>query len=127
MLFGGLIGIPIGAVLQRHRQRPRFSKIARAFVWMNCLLWVGGFAFVLAALVGQNTIGILGIPKMLRFALGILVCASLLTVGSLSFGLMAWLRKWWRPAGRISLSLVILGSIGLILWLNHWNLLGFKY
>ncbi len=127
LLFGGLIGFPIGAVLQRHRQKPRFSKIARAFVWMNCLLWIGGFAGMLASLQGQNMIEILSIPMMLRFSLGILVVASLLTLGSLLCGLMAWRRTWWRLAGRISLSMVILGCIMCILWLSHWNLLGFKY
>jgi CubicO group peptidase (beta-lactamase class C family) len=126
-LFGGLIGMPIAAVLQRHQQKPKFSKFARAFVWTNCLLWICGFASLFAALQEQNTIVLLGIPKLLRFSLGVLLTASLFTLGSAVFSLAAWRRGWWKSAGRISLSLIVLGFIACVLWLNHWNLLGFRY
>jgi CubicO group peptidase (beta-lactamase class C family) len=127
MLSGGMIGIPIAAVLQRRQPKPRFSKISRACVWGTCLLWVIGFGCVLAAIQEKNMILLLNIPIMLKISLGILAVASLLTLGSLIFGFMAWHRGWWHMAGRFILSLLILSGIVCILWLNHWNLLGFNY
>ncbi len=123
MLVGGLIGIPIAAVLQRRQPRPGLSKVARTFVWTNCLIWTAGFVCVLTALQDAQTTIVFGIARMLQVAMGVLVAASVLTVGSALFGFLAWRRGWWRRAGRISLSLVILGGIGCILWLTHWNML----
>jgi hypothetical protein len=127
LLFCGLIGIPIAAVLQRHQPRPGLSKVARAFVWVNCLVWAGGFALFLTGFRDvQNTI-VFGVPRILKVALTVLVGASILTLGSLLFDYLAWRRGWWRSPGRICLTLVALGGIGCALWLNHWNLLGWRY
>ena len=55
------------------------------------------------------------------------VAAAALTLATLVLTIQAWRRGWWRLSGRISLTLVLLGGLGCVLLLNHWNLLGWKY
>jgi CubicO group peptidase (beta-lactamase class C family) len=126
VLLGGLIGIPIAAARQRKRPKPGLSKLARAVVWLNCLIWAGGFGCMLAGLQGAQNI-VFGPTRVLKVSLNLWAAASVLTLGSLLFAGLAWRRGWWRLAGRISFTLVVLGGMGCIVWLNHWNLLGWNY
>jgi CubicO group peptidase (beta-lactamase class C family) len=126
LVLGGLIGIPIAAARQRKQPKPRLSKVARLMAWLNCLTWAAGFGIILADLQDAQRI-VFGPTRALKLTLNIWVAAAVLTLGSLLFVILAWRRAWWRPAGRVSFTLVILGAIGCILWLNHWNLLGWKY
>jgi CubicO group peptidase (beta-lactamase class C family) len=125
-LLGGIVGFPIAAVLQRKLPKPGSSKFARAYVWLNCLVWAVGFGFMQHGLQDAQNI-VFGPTRVLKTTLNLWAAAAALTVASLLFVIQAWRRGWWRPAGRICLTLIVLGAIGCVLWLNHWNLLGWKY
>ncbi len=125
-LLCGLIGIPIAAVLERKQIRPGLSKAARAAAWITCVAWVAGFGSMLAGMEDIQNV-VFGPTKNLKITLDLWFVATGLTSVSLLLVVLAWRRGWWRLAGRISLSLVILAGIGCVVWLNHWNLLGWKY
>jgi CubicO group peptidase (beta-lactamase class C family) len=126
LLAGGLIGIPIAAVFQRRQSRPRLSKLARLAAWLSCLLWIAGFGYFALKMQELQRI-VFGPTPELKLVLNIWLAAALSTIIHALFALAAWRHGWWRPTGRLFFALLVLGSIGCILWLNHWNLLGWKY
>jgi len=69
---------------------------------------------------------VFGLTPGLTLALNLWVAATILTIPLAVFTLLAWQRRWWRAAGRIGLTLILLGAIGCALWLHHWNLLGWR-
>ena len=70
---------------------------------------------------------VFGQTGTVKLTLSIWVAASVLTLASLLLGILVWRQRWWRLAGRIWLSVILVGAAGCVLWLNHWNLLGWKY
>jgi hypothetical protein len=90
------------------------------------LTWTAGFLVFLTTMQEAQNI-VFGPAKALRLGLSIWVAAAVLSGMMLIFAILAWRRTWWRLPGRISFTLVLLGAIGCILWLSHWNLLGWKY
>jgi hypothetical protein len=83
------------------------------------------YGTTLAALIVEQ---VSGVPyKQLKVMLALWAAAAVLTLVLLFLVILAWRRGWWQRAGRISLTLILLGGLGCILWLNHWNLLGWKY
>lgn len=125
-ILGGLIGIPVAAFLQRKQAKPGLSKAARSIAWLTCLSWAAGFGSMLAGLQDAQNI-VFGPTRNLKITLELWAAAAVLTVISLLFVLPAWRRGWWRPLGRFCFSLIVLSGIGCVLWLSHWNLLGWKY
>ncbi len=126
LLLGGLIGIPIAAVLQRTQPKPWLSNVTRAEAWLTCLVWAAGFGTLVAALPDLDNI-VFGPTQMLKLMLNLWAAAAVLTLVLLFLVILAWRRGWWQRAGRISLTLILLGGVGCIVWLNHWNLLGWRY
>ncbi len=41
--------------------------------------------------------------------------------------LLAWRGRYWSLAGRLHYTLVTLGALAFVWWLNYWNLLGFHF
>jgi CubicO group peptidase (beta-lactamase class C family) len=126
LVLCGLIGIPIAAVRQRKQPKPGLSIMARAVAWLNCLIWTAGFVTMAAGLQAAENI-VFGPTGILRVTLTLWAAAAALTLGSLLLGILAWRQAWWRLAGRIGFTLILLGFIGCVLWLKHWNLLGWNY
>jgi CubicO group peptidase (beta-lactamase class C family) len=62
----------------------------------------------------------------LKIVLAIPLVAILLTLGTLFFTILAWVKKYWNPCQRLHYTLVALASLAFIWFLNYWNLLGFK-
>lgn len=62
----------------------------------------------------------------LKIVLAIPLVAVLLTLGTLFFTFLTWIKKYWTPCERIHYTLVALASLAFIWFLNYWNLLGFK-
>jgi CubicO group peptidase (beta-lactamase class C family) len=125
-LFGGLIGIPVAAVRQWRQPRPWLSKVARLSAWLVAATYAAGFGIFVARLGDRKEV-IFGLSPYLRVALGLWVAAAVLTLAIVALSLMAWQRRWWARAGRFGLTLVTLGAVGCLLWLQHWNLLGWRY
>jgi CubicO group peptidase (beta-lactamase class C family) len=52
------------------------------------------------------------------------VIVALLTLGMVIFTILAWVRRFWRAPGRIHYTLVTLSAVGLVWFMNFWNILG---
>jgi CubicO group peptidase (beta-lactamase class C family) len=126
ILLVALIGIPIAAALQRKQAAPAGAISARATAWLTSAAFVGGLAAFLVGMQDPNMLTF-GLPTAVRAALTLWVAGAVLTLGVVVFTFLSWRRRWWGMAGRVSLTLVCLAAAGCVLWLNHWNLLGFKY
>ena len=59
-------------------------------------------------------------------ALALLILAMCLTIATASAG-VAWRRRYWSVIGRTHYTLLTLGALGFIGFLNQWNLLGFRW
>jgi hypothetical protein len=126
LVLCGLIGIPITALLQRKRTHAWPSHLARLAAWLTCLAWGAGFVVCMTALQDAQKI-VFGPTKGLILVLNIWAAAAVLTIAMVIFTVLAWRRSWWHRTGRVWFTLILLGAIGCALWLNHWNLLGWRY
>jgi CubicO group peptidase (beta-lactamase class C family) len=124
-LVAGLVGIPIAAAAHRRHPRPLPARIAGAWAWLTCLAWATGFA-VFAAKIDEAQRVVFGVTPAVRQSLWIWAVAAALTLVMAAFGVLAWARRWWRPAGRVCHALMLLAAIGCIVWLSHWNLLTWR-
>ena len=68
-----------------------------------------------------------GVPKIITFLLSILLFTSVLALGLPIFAVLAWINNEWSLMEQLHYSLVALTALGLIPFLNYWNLLGFRY
>jgi hypothetical protein len=62
-----------------------------------------------------------------KAALGLVLLAAGLTAGMVVCAGLAWRRRYWGVVGRAHYTLLTLGALGFIWFLNHWNLLGFRW
>ena len=115
-----------GALGDARILRPGLSRLARLTAWLTCLAWGSGFAVFLSLMQDPQQI-VFGPTQEVILALNIWAVAALLTAVLLILTILAWRRGWWRLAGRVWFTLILLGTIGCAIWLNHWNLLGWKY
>jgi hypothetical protein len=126
ILVCALIGLPMAAVLERHQANPASSKLARLTAWLASVTFAAGAVMVGISLRDPDAI-VFGVPSAMRAGLTLWMVQLILSIGLVLFTVWAWRRKWWRLAGRVSLTLVCLATLGAALWLHHWNLLGWKY
>jgi hypothetical protein len=126
ILLCALIGLPIAAVLQRRQANPTGSKLAHLTAWLASATFAAGA--VMVGIGGQDLNWVLfEIPPAIRGGLALWTLELVLSIALVAFTVSAWRRKWWRPAGRVSLTVVCLAALGAALWLHHWNLLGWKF
>jgi hypothetical protein len=48
-------------------------------------------------------------------------------IGLVIFTIMVWKNQSWSLAGKLYYSLITISCISFMLFLNYWNLLGFRY
>jgi hypothetical protein len=36
-------------------------------------------------------------------------------------------KRYWHCAGRLPYAFVVFATVGMLLWLDYWNLIGFRY
>ena len=122
-----LIGFPITAVLQRKIQTPIGCRLTRALAWTTSLTLAFGLPILLISLGDTNQI-VFGTPStMIQVGLTLFVVGTALAVALIAATSVAWRRGWWRMAGRVCLTLVCVASVGTVVWLYQWNLIGWKF
>jgi hypothetical protein len=124
ILGAGLIGFPIAAVLQRGRATPVTAKLARLAGWLTAVVFLGGWLAVIPVMQYPAVLG-RGPPPRLRVAYLLWAFGAMLSITLIAFTVAAWRRKWWLLPGRLSYTLVSVTAVGHVVWLAHWNLLGF--
>jgi Beta-lactamase len=135
LAFGLLssIGVIVGAIFRfargifRHVRklepvpnRPRWTGVlafssATAFILIPVCVVIGYTQFVASA------------PPILYVSATLSIVAVLLTVGLLITSVQAWRISWWNTFARVRYSLLTLASLGMMFFLNTWNLLGFRF
>ena len=125
LLVIGLIGFPLLAWLDR-RRGVRRSVGARAARWTGTatavlLLAFGGlFSTAMTAPLGPQ----FGVSPLLAAGLAIAPIAAGLVGLHLVLVLVAWLRRWWGPVGRIHATVVLVGGLVLVWQMSYWNVVG---
>jgi len=113
---------PLAALLRRIRKRASTassgSKRARRSAGIVCGM---NFIFLLILLLS------LGVPPIVRVALIIPIITALLTLVLLWMTIQAWKDSYWSFLGRIYYSFLTLTAVLFILWVNYWNLLGWRF
>jgi hypothetical protein len=62
-----------------------------------------------------------------KAALGLALVATALTGGMVACAGLAWRQGYWSVIGRVHYTLLTLGALSFIWFLNQWNLLGFRW
>ena len=68
-----------------------------------------------------------GLPKIVPVSLSIFLLTSVLALGLPVLAILAWMSPEWSLSEQLHYSVVSLFALGLIPFLNYWNLLGFRY
>ncbi len=119
----GLVSRWHGAAKYPRPVRPHLARwLALALSGLNVLfligfaVWYFGF-YDLPYDVPPPVVAWLVIPLLTTsLAAGLIVCT-----------LLAWRESYWSLAGRLHYTLVTLGALAFVWWLNYWNLLGFRF
>ncbi len=69
----------------------------------------------------------LTIPPPIIAWLTLPLIAIPLTVVGVVLAVLAWARRYWTSFGRIHYTIVVGAALAFIVWLNYWNLIGFKW
>jgi CubicO group peptidase (beta-lactamase class C family) len=120
-----LVVWPIGWLIARRKAtpRPRLAGLARWLAWGISALYV---LFLVIFVVSISDL--LQFPAPLtKAALVVAMAATALTVGMAACAGFAWQRRYWTIVGRAHYTLVTLGALAFIWFLNYWNLLGFRW
>jgi hypothetical protein len=66
-------------------------------------------------------------PLLIKIVLGIGVTSAVLTVGALVYAVRAWKKGYWSIAARLYYTLATVAAVAFVWFLNHWNMLGWRY
>jgi hypothetical protein len=111
ILLCALIGLPIAAVVQRGQANPPGSKLARLTAWLASVTFAAGAVMVGIGVQDPNWI-VFETPPAIRAGLALWMVELVVSIGLVVFTVSAWRRKWWRLAGRVSLTVVCLAALG---------------
>jgi len=126
VLVGAVIAFPITAILQRRQPKRAGSRMARATAWLTSVAILAGLVILAQTMNDPNDI-VFGVSRPMQTGLGVWTAGALLSLILAGYTYLAWSRSWWRLTGRICLTLVCIAALGTAVWLNHWNLLGWRY
>ncbi|WP_449061447.1 serine hydrolase domain-containing protein [Planomonospora algeriensis] len=131
--LAALLGFPVAAVVRAARRRqsspPAGPRLPRLLAWLAgaaVVVFTAGFGSLLADEGRALPLVLEGAPVLIA----LLVLASLtvpLAAALLACTAMAWRRRWWRPAGRVSYTLVALGVTAFAVVAVTYNLAGLSY
>ena len=126
-----LVFLPIRFLRDRRKGREkivsfRWARWGRLLSGIFSLL---NLLFLVGLLVGlsNTTPFAFGVPLFFVAVLSLGLVASVLGVVSVFFVVLAWKQHYWSLTGRLHYTLVTIGSLVFIWFLNNWNLLGFRF
>jgi CubicO group peptidase (beta-lactamase class C family) len=123
---------PFAALYRKLCHRKDQKEKGQEPIWARLLAGIMSTLYILTfiglIIVFSDAEGLLfgsAVP-FLKIVLAIPLVAILLTLGTLFFTILAWVKKYWNPCQRLHYTLVALASLAFIWFLNYWNLIGFK-
>jgi len=123
LFLSTLVVWPIGwlVVGRKGAPRPRLAVLARSLAWGISALYL---IFLVLFVVGIRD---LSITPLAKAALAVALVATALTAGMVVCAGLAWKQRYWSVVARAHYTLVTLGALAFIWFLNYWNLLGFRW
>ena len=114
---------------RRFRELTPLSGSERLARWTALLATGLAVAFVVGLVsVVSNPQGLIkGHASGLNILLLLPVLLVLAALALVVFTVMAWRGGWWGRWGRVHYTAVAIGTVVLVLVLNYWNLIGWKY
>jgi len=129
LFLSAVFAWPVGWLLRRRRERardPLLARLARLCAWL-----LGPLSVVFVVGIRTYFLGLTeaayGVPAAVKALLVIAVVAAVLAVATVVLAVVAWVKGFWRVPGRVHYTLVAAAAAAFVLWLNYWNLLGFRY
>jgi CubicO group peptidase (beta-lactamase class C family) len=83
-------------------------------------------SFTPSVIIFSDELGF-GIPILIKILLIVPIISALSTIGLPIFSVIAWKQKVWSFADRLHYSIITITCIMFVIWLYHWNWLGFIY
>ncbi len=102
------------------------ARLARVTAWTASTLFLV-FLVSLAVVLRDPMEIAFGVPPLLRVVLAIALVGAALTLVGLLLAVRSWVRGDWGVVGRVHYGLVVLAGAAFVWFLDHWNLLGFRY
>jgi uncharacterized protein len=132
VFLSAFVGLTTSAVLSRARRdgtmpAPAGAHRARLLAMITSALTlvvlVGVIAFIAELLLGGEEVQIAPLFNALPV---LALLETLLTVGLCGFAVLAWKNTYWSLAGLVYYTFLALVALLFVLFLNYWNLLGFR-
>lgn len=130
LVFLSALRWPLAAVFGRICRRRRDEKPApRLARWLAGLMVLLQAVFVvgLAMMLSDIEKLMFGVPLAMKILLGLPVLSILFIVGTFLYLASAWIRGYWTGCARVHYTLVFLAGLAFLIFLNYWNLLGWKF
>ena len=102
---------------------PRAARLLAGGMSILCLVFLVG----MVGIFSRPDVLIFGVPLSLKILLTLPFVAAALALGVLFFALVSWIKGYWYACSRIHYLLVLLAFVGFLWFLNHWNLLGYRF
>jgi CubicO group peptidase (beta-lactamase class C family) len=121
---------PLGAAIGRIRKQSIESTVttdSKRARWVAGIASVLNFLFLLILLLAPLADMNFGVPPVVRVALIIPIITAVLTLVLLWMTIRAWKDSNWSILGRIYYSFLTLTAVLFVLWVNYWNLLGWRF
>ena len=112
----------IGWLATRRKGDPQPRQAMRA----HWLAWGTSALYLLFLILFVIGIFDLTITPLVKAALVVALVAAGLTAGLVARPILVWRRRYWSVVGRAHYSLLALGAVAFVWFLNYWNLLGFR-
>lgn len=104
----------------------KLESYAKLFISLVCFLnlvcTIGIFTVLIYVSYDMNY----GLPAIFYVFLSGLIAASILTLINVAFTFLLWKKKSWTIVKRFYYTFITIFSVMFVLFLNYWNLLGFK-
>jgi CubicO group peptidase (beta-lactamase class C family) len=120
-------------VHRRWRKLPAVSSSSLARTAVR-LVWIVGLlnlVFTVGTVATLNAAGPTGlgdkVPTAIRWLLVIPLVSGTLAILLLMLNVVAWKNAWWSFWPRFLNSVYALAAVTFVVYLNYWNLLGFRY
>jgi CubicO group peptidase (beta-lactamase class C family) len=131
LFLSACIAWPLASLLSHIRHKPdagtRGKGIPRLLAGSTSavnLAFLAGFVWVMPNAMGTLSCGV---PPVLIALLCIPLLGTALTAASVACTMLAWKHGYWSVAGRAHYTAVALAGVIFVFFLNHWNLLGFRF
>jgi hypothetical protein len=126
------LGVLLGAIYRGARgviRRVRKLSLPARPAWTGVLAFSSAVAFVLTVILVVMGLAqfVAEPPPILSVAGTCSILAVLLTIGLIITSIQAWRKNWWNTFARVRYSILAFACIGMIFFLNTWNLLGFNF